>query len=261
MEYVKKHYEKVALVVVLLAVAGLAYWLSSQVQSVQDDLVEKLRVQTASIQKPLPPANLTNAEVALNKVTPKFSLELSGEHRTFNPGTWMKVGGVIKPVGAKGHLLTLARINPLNLNITFTGVAGAAEPLRYQFLVEKVFEKVPAKRRPITTSVVEGAKTEGTNGTFLLREVKAPKDNPTEVTIELLGERHTLVKDKLFSKVMGYAADLKSEVTTREFLGKRQDESVNNNGANHKIISITPDEVILEAPNKTRSSLRLPSPQ
>jgi hypothetical protein len=81
------------------------------------------------------------------------------------------------------------------------------------------------------------------------------------VTIELLGERHTLVKDKMFSKVMGHSADFKSEVTTREFLGKRQDEIVNNNGANHKIISITPDEVILEAPNKTRSSLRLPTPQ
>jgi hypothetical protein len=261
MEYVKKHYEKVALVAVLLGVAGLAFWLASQVESVKADLDEKLRVQTAIKQNSLPPADLTNATVAMSKVTPAFELELSGEHRTFNPGTWMKVGGVLKPVGAKGHLLSLVRINPLNLSITFTGVAGAAEPIRYQFLVERVFEKVPAKRRPITTSVVEGAKTEGTNGTFLLREVKPPKDAPAEVVIELLGERHTLIKDKMFSKVMGYSADLKSEVTTREFARKRQDETVNNNGANHKIISITPDEVILEAPNKTRSSLRLPSPQ
>lgn len=261
MEYFKKHYEKVALVAVLLGVAGLAFWLASQVESVRVDLEEKLRVQTGIKQNPLPPANLTNAAVALGKVTPAFALDLSGDHRTFNPGNWMKVGGVLKPVSAKGHLLKLDRINPLNLNITFTGIAGSAEPLRYQFLVEKVFEKVPAKRRPITTSVVEGAKTEGTNGTFLLREVKPPKDAPAEVIIELLGERHTLVKDKMFSKVMGYSADLKSEVTTREFLGKRQDESINNNGANHKIISITPDEVILEAPNKTRSSLRLPTPQ
>jgi hypothetical protein len=261
MEYVKKHYEKVALVAVLLGVAGLAFWLASQVESVKADLDEKLRVQTAIKQNSLPPADLTNATVAMSKVTPAFELELSGEHRTFNPGTWMKVGGVLKPVGAKGHLLSLVRISPLNLSITFTGVAGAAEPIRYQFLVERVFEKVPAKRRPITTSVVEGAKTEGTNGTFLLREVKPPKDAPAEVVIELLGERHTLIKDKMFSKVMGYSADLKSEVTTREFARKRQDETVNNNGANHKIISITPDEVILEAPNKTRSSLRLPSPQ
>jgi len=252
MQYLKKHYEKVILVVVLLAVAGSAFWLTNQVETVRTTLEEQLRQQIGGKQKELKPVDLAAATNAMSRLGAARSLQLSGEHKTVNPVAWLKNAAGFVRAGDKGHGLSIGKISPLNLAVTYTGVVGTGDPYRYQFTVEKAYEKQPAKRRPLTTSLTEGTK----NDTFLLREVKPPKESATEVTIELLAEKITLTKDKPYLKPMAYSVDFKSDATGRDLPTKRQDETISNNGTPYKIISISEAEVIIEAPNKTRSSLR-----
>ena len=252
MQYLKKHYEKVILVVVLLAVAGSAFWLTNQVETVRTTLAEQLRQQIGGKQKELKPVDLAAATNAMSRLGAAQKLQLSGEHKTINPVAWLKNATGFVRAGDKGHGLSIGKISPLNLSVIYTGVVGAGDPYRYQFTVEKAYEKQPAKRRPLTTSLTEGTK----NDTFLLREVKAPKEAASEVLIEMAGEKATLIKDKPYVKAMAYAVDFRSDTTGRDLPTKRQEESVSNNGTSYKIISISEAEVIIEAPNKTRSSLR-----
>ena len=149
----------------------------------------------------------------------------------------------------------MVKINPLNLVVTYKGVVGIGDPFRYQFVVEKSYEKQQSKRRPLTTSLTEGTK----NDTFILREARGAKDSALEVVIEMSGENIVLAKDKPFTRPMAYSADFKSDTSNREFVGKRQDERIAQGGSLYKIISIGEVEVIIEAPNKTRSILRLDS--
>jgi hypothetical protein len=252
MQYLKKHYEKVILVVVLLAVAGSAFWLTNQVETVRTTLEEQLRQQIGGKQKELKPVDLAAATNAMSRLDSASALQLSGEHKTVNPVAWLKNASGLVRAGDKSHGLSIGKISPLNLSITYTGVVGTGDPYRYQFTVEKAFEKQAGKRRPLTTSLTEGTKNE----TFLLREVKPPKEASAEVVVEIAGDRVSLAKDKPYLKAMAYAVDFKSDTTGRDLPTKRQDETVSHNGTSYKIISISEAEVIIEAPNKTRSSLR-----
>ena len=104
-------------------------------------------------------------------------------------------------------------------------------------------------------SLTEGAK----NDLFLLREVHGPKDNPTEVVIELIegGDHATLTKEKPFVKGLAFSADLRYELENKTFAGKRADETVTLSGTPYKIVAIDADAIVVSAPNKVRSTIKL----
>jgi len=69
MEFIKKHYEKLVLGVVLLAVAGLAIFLVFAVSQVRSDLESALQQFAGAKQKPLVPENLETNQTSLKRVT------------------------------------------------------------------------------------------------------------------------------------------------------------------------------------------------
>ena len=260
----KKHYEKIVLVVVLLTVAGASLLLTLRAGDERQKLADQLQQKVAGNKKPFKPADLTTSIAALERLSAPIEVNLAGEHKTFNPNTWVrKAGGSIMPVkdsggtGARGLILT--GTHPLDLSITFVAVAGTGDPYRYQFNVLRDHEKQAAKRRPSTVSLNEGSK----NDLFVLREIHGPKENPTEAVIELLdgGDRATLVKDKPFTKGLAFAADLRYEVENKMINGKRADETVVLSGVAYKIVAIDKDAIIVQAPNKVRTTVKLtPAP-
>jgi mRNA-degrading endonuclease YafQ of YafQ-DinJ toxin-antitoxin module len=151
--------------------------------------------------------------------------------------------------------LVLTAIQPLNLSISFSAVAGTSEPYRYQFSITRDYERKAEKRRPTVASLTEGTKNE----LFILREVHGPKDNPTEVVIELIdgGDRATLIKGKVFTKGMAFGADLTYPVENRNWTGKRVDETFVVSGFNYKIVSMEKDEIVVTGPNRMRTTIRL----
>jgi hypothetical protein len=260
MQFLKKHYEKIVLGVVLLAVAAIALLLVMSAGAESQRLADQLQKKVAGSKKPVKPTDLSAGNAALEHLGSRLEINLAGDHKTFNPNTWLrKVDGTIAPVtdngskGARGLVLTAT--HPLNLSIAYTAVAGTGDPYRYQFTVVRDHEKLAAKRRPSTVSLTEGAK----NDLFLLREVHGPKDNPTEVVIELIegGDRATLTKEKPFAKGLAFSADLRYELENKTFAGKRADETVTLSGTPYKIVAIDADAIVVSAPNKVRSTIKL----
>ncbi len=258
MDFLKKHYEKIVLSVVLLAVAVAAFLLLVDVNHVKETLESQLTQRTTKKGVSLAPIDLSTNEMALKRVAETFRMQLDGEHNTFNPGTWDKTQDGLRRRSGKGGLGSLEfRPKALNLIITYTGVASVADNPRYQFSVIREFEKLPAKRRPVISSLSVGSKNE----VLVLREVKGPKEEPTELVCELVetGERFTLSKEHEFRKASSYAADLHHE--TKDFPGRRVDDSFTISGASYKIVAIGKDELVVSAPNQVRTTIpAVPAP-
>ena len=256
MDFLKKHYEKLILSVVLLVVAGTAFWLTQKVDTVRTTLEEQLKLTVGGKKKALKPVDLTNDVVALKQVSAPFQLDLSSSHNVFNPIRWIRgTDGSPKPDPRRDLSSSLKLVNtaPLNLTVVYLGPTGTGDPYRYQFSVTRDYEKKVASRRPITISLTEGTKNEW----FYLREVHGPKDTSTEVVIELLegNERATLTKDKPFSRSRGYQADLRFEA--KDFPARRAEDSLNLAGSQYKIVAIGKDELVVSAPNGTRTTVKL----
>lgn len=256
MEFLKKHYEKIVLSAVLLVVAAAAFWLTQTVSQVRATLDEQLQTRVRGSKKQLQPVDLTNAVAAVEQISKPTALQLGGDHNVFNPIRWIRgTDNVPKPDPKQnlGANLGLTATKPLNLSITYLGPAGIGEPYRYQFSIEQQHAKKTSDRRPITLSLTEGTK----NNFFRLQEVRGPKDAAGEVVIELIegGDRVTLTKGKPFDKVMGYQADVRFE--NRDFNGKRAEESLVLSGTTYKIVAIAKDEIVISAPNGTRTTIKL----
>lgn len=255
MDFLKKHYEKLILSVVLLVVAAAAFWLTQNVSAVQSSLEEQLQTRVRGSRRPLPPVDLTNSIAAVESMSRPVNLDLSGDHNVFNPIRWIRGTDLAPKPDPRQDLartLNLVATRPLNLSITYIGPTGIGDPYRYQFTIEQQHAKKPSDRRPVTLSLVEGTK----NNFFLLREVRGPKDSAGEVVIELAsGERVTLAKGKPFEKVMGHLADLRFE--NRDFLGKRADDTLVLAGTTYKIVAIGKEELVISAPNSTRTTIKL----
>ena len=251
MDFIKKHYEKVILSVVLLAVAVVVFLLTVEVGAVKDELAEQLIQKTVKKGASIPPLDLSTQKLVVARSSQPLRVVLDGPHNTFNPGTWEKAGDVVRRKQGKAGLagLAISRIIPLNLVITYRGPVGVADNPRYQFSVAREFEKAPTKRQPVITSLTAGSK----DSVLSLVEVRGPKEDPTELVCELVEtrERFILSRTKDFRKPGGYAADLKGD--GRDYLARRVDDVLQLGGITYKIVAIAKDELVVSAPNQVRT--------
>ncbi len=251
MDFIKKHYEKVILSVVLLAVAVVVFLLTVEVGAVKDELAEQLIQKTVKKGASIAALDLSTQKMVVVRSSQPLKVVLDGPHNTFNPGTWEKAGDAMRRKQGKAGLagLSILRIIPLNLVITYRGPVGVADNPRYQFAVAREFEKAPAKRQPVITSLNVGTK----NNVLSLIEVRGPKEDPTELVCELVEtrERFILSRAKDFRKPVGYAADLKGD--GRDYLARRVEDILQLGGTTYKIVAIAKDELVVSAPNQVRT--------
>jgi predicted RNA methylase len=76
-----------------------------------------------------------------------------------------------------------------------------------------------------------------------------PKDNPTEFVLELVEDKQqvAVTKEKPFSQVAGYLADLRYEPEKLSFIAKRVGDSLVFAGDTNKIVAITETNVTVRA--------------
>jgi len=255
MEFLKKHYEKVVLSVVLLgllvAAALLPIWVANEKRALEE--IENSIISTP--REELKPVNLSTNEAVLQRLQKAEHLRLSSGHNVFNPVLWKRRpdGTLLKiQTGTEEGpaALSIVRISPLYLRIEFDGPGGTGDNLQYRFRIAREAERSPGKRAPTTRSVPNvGSK----NDIFLLKEMK-PKDNPTEFALELADTKETVIvtKDKPFSQVAGYVADLKYDPEKLTFLNRRLDDRLIFAGDTNKIVAITATNVTVEALSNTK---------
>ena len=138
MDFLKKHYEKVLLGVVLLglavAVAFLPFKIASEKQKLEDMRSRLIHPKV----KPLTNLDLTLPDTVLKRVAAPAMIDFSAPNKLFNPMPWQKAadGHLIKvdATNIGPNAVTITKMVPLYLKLTLDSVtvAGDGAALRYR---------------------------------------------------------------------------------------------------------------------------------
>jgi len=260
MDFLKKHYEKILLGLVLAGLIGalvfMPFYIASDNQQTADTIAEIIKRPATELTN----LDLTAANAVSARLRADYKLDLETGNRGFNPMEWQKNpdGTMVPLVGHTGpQMVIVTNITPLYLIITLDTVVTNELGTRYAVGVEKQGEKVLAKRRKMQRFISKGDKA---NETFALLDVKVTPENPDadELTIKLVdtGEVVVLSKQKPYRRVDAFAADFRYDPEKKTFRGRREGDKVSFNGTEFLVDGVSQNELILQDQSNQKKTTR-----
>ena len=250
MDFLKKHYEKIVLGIVLVglagAVAALPFFISSEKQKL-DSLTSEV---TNPRPKPLTNIDLTLPQQVLKRMAAPAMIDFGPPNRLFNPMPWQKApDGHLVPMDKVGPTrLAITNIVPLHLKLSLDSVTVSDSGARYVIGIEDESGLTPSKRAKKQAYCTLNPPT--MNDVFTMLEVKGKPEEPTQIVVELkgTGEKAVITKDQPFMRVEGYMADLYYDLEKKSFPKRRVNSPpISFNGEEYNIVAITQNEVVLSA--------------
>lgn len=249
MDFLKKHYEKVLLGVVLagLAVgAALLPWMIASDRAAERAKADEIINRPI---KPLPELDWSRTTNLIQRAAQPLRLDFSTINKLFNPVPWQKTPeGVLKKVLTANQTgigaVIVTKTTPLYTTFTLDSVITNDTGARYMIVVERGAVAKPGKK--MTGASLNEKNKEG----FMIREVKGPPEDPAELTLELTdtSERASLSRDKPFRRVEGYVADLKYPPENKSWSNQRLGALIRGiAGEDYKMVVIASNEVVLSA--------------
>jgi len=252
MQFLKSHYEKIILSVVLVGLAAVAALMPMRVAQERERQEAREREITNPKVKEYQPLDLTTNASTLVRLEQPPRLKLDGEHNVFNPVVWQKTpdGGVKKVTETGPSAVEILEIRPLHLSIAFDQVAGTPQEVRYQlsYLNETQRSGKPTPR-------VAGLNDK--NNMFTILEVSGETNNPTSLKVLLAGDKDpvTIGPDKPFERIVGYTADLSYPPANKQWKNQRVKDEIPIGGETYNIVAITPSEVVLSAKSNKKPTV------
>jgi hypothetical protein len=265
MDFVKKHYEKILLSVVLLGLMGVLVFMLYLIPSDRQRLADiRLSIISHAV-KPLDPLNLTRETNVSARLQSPYKLDFSMTNKLFNPVQWQIAadGTLIKiktgyEIGPRATVVT--KITPLCLILTLDSIETNEFGARYVISMEHQGAALPAQRAKRQHYASVGEKNE----TFTIAGVNGSPDNPAQLKLILqltdTGERATLSKDKPFCRTDAYSADLKYDPEGKKWQGQRIGADLKFAGDDNIIVAINQDTVILLARSNQKKTTLTYSP-
>jgi len=249
MDFLKKHYEKIILGIVLVGLAVAVAFIPFKVGSERKELDEKRISLIPRSVKPLTNLDLTTPQASLKRIAEPINVNFSAPHRLFNPVPWQKSasGQLIKyddtHIGPKA--VTISKITPLYLIITVDNVNISDSGPRYVLGVQKEAAAQSSQRIKKETY----SKLNDKNDTFILRKIDGAAEAPIKWTLELndSGETAVVTKEQPFKRIDGYMADLKYDPEKQTWNNCRVGRSLHFNGEDYNVVAISQNEVVLSA--------------
>jgi len=257
MDFLKKHYEKILLGVVLLGLVGAMVFLPFMILNDRKQLEETRRGIISHPVKPLPPLDLTGESNIIQRLQLPYQLDFETTNKLFNPVEWQKAvdGTLIKiesgnEVGPKAVVVT--RIAPLYFILTLDSVETNQFGARYIVGVERQAAPVAWRRVKRQHYASLGEKNEA----FAITKAQGPPDNPTQLILQLTdsGEMATLSKNKPFRRVDAYMADLKYGPEGKNWGDQRVGDDLKFAGDDYIIVAIDRNEVVLSAKSNQKKT-------
>lgn len=246
MQFLKNHYEKVILGVVLIGLAAMAGLLSLKIIDERSALpnASTLPAPRSTPIEDIEPAQYEEAVDVLNRV-PEPSL--SGPHNVFNPVLWMKnpddkMVKIDSPDKWGVNLLQITDLKPLSLRIAFDRVSEAG----YFFRVENEASEDSSDRRGRSVFVSPGSPR---TDVFTLEKVNGPAAEP--VSFELLIndslERVVVSAGRPHVEVRGYLADLEVPSERKKFPATRVRDLLRFGNDTNIVVDISSNQIVLQA--------------
>jgi len=284
MDFVKKHYEKILLSVVLLGLVGALVFLPFLIISDQDTQRQMKTGILYSKVAPLPALDLTRETNVSARLQSPYKLDFSTTNKLFNPVPWQRKadGTLIKGSQAGPTAAVVTKITPLCLILTLDSIETNEFGARYVISLERQAAVLPAQRGKRQHYASVGEKNEtftiitnaantltlagggGVTNNSANADVNGSPDNPAQLKLILLltdtGERATLSKDKPFRRTDGYSADLKYDPEGKKWLGQRSGAILKFAGDDNIVVAINQDTVILLARSNQKKTTLTYSP-
>jgi Protein of unknown function (DUF1822) len=269
MDFVKKHYEKILLGVVLLGLVGALVFLPFWILHDRTDAERTREGITSQPVQPLLPLDLTEESNAIQRLQSSYKLNFETTNRLFNPVEWQKAvnGSLIKIESGKevgSQAVEVTQITPLYFILTLDSVetneVGTNElSARYIIGVERQAAASSWQRTRRQHYATVGEKNEA----FTIVAVKSLPDNPTELVLRLTdtGGSAVLSKDKPFHHVDGYKADLKYNPEGKSWQDQRVNDKLKFAGDDYIIVAISENEVVLSAKSNQKKTTLTYNPQ
>lgn len=239
--FLKKHYEKISLCVVLLGLAGAAIWMGDEISKYKTAGSEGTGSSGERRGKAMAPIDMTPNQLALAQMTNPPPVVLSGEHNLFNPVTWKLMPNGEKKKFYKTGPAALVDISntPLYLTIAYdhpTGTAGIY-----------VFRVSTHSGRAATEIPKINEKTK--SGLYIVRGTEGAADDPKRIKLEIVdtGDTVWIAKDDPYKKVDGYIADLSYPPESRTFSRVHVDQPITLDNEQYKVVDITNDAVRVQS--------------
>jgi hypothetical protein len=245
MQFLKKHYEKIILCVVLLGLAAASIWMGAVVSKLKEE-VNQPGFEAPRKTKPPVPLDLTTDLLALAQVANPPPVVLSGEHNLFNPVTWRRKanGEWLKVLKTGPDALSVVNITPLYTVVAYDHPSGNGA-------VYIMSLQVHSAKRPLEYAKVD-EKTK--SGLYIIRGIKGAADNPTDLQLEI-PETQELVwvsTNNPYKRVDGYLADMKYDPESRSLLKMRVNETFTLDNEQYKVVEITGNVVRVQSIKNTK---------
>jgi len=261
MDFLKKHYEKILLTVVLLGSVGLLVSMPFVIQAERGEVTQ--HVATAGRHAtPLDVPDFSTRTQLGQRLANPTPLDLETTNRLFNPEEWQKTldGRLVRRASLGEKQFVVTGIRALNLVLWLDKVDTNELGARYSIAVQHQAALRAYQQRLQHESVSVGDKTK----TFQLIQVQGPPENPTALDLKLLdsGETVTLHGSTPYKRVDAYAADMRYDPEHLVLIGKRVGDTVNFAGDNYNIVAIEAGKVILSnQSNQKRTEFKYTPPQ
>jgi hypothetical protein len=251
MDFLKKHYEKVLLGVVLLGLAVAVVFLLLKIPSEKQKLEDMRNTLTHPNVNPLPNLDLALPDNMLKRMATPAMVDFSAPNKVFNPMPWQKAvdGRLIRAdaTNVGPNAVTITKLTPLYLKLTLDSVTPLDTGTRYVIGIEKEAALNPRERNKTQKYCSLNTKNE----TFTLRDVKAAPDEPTNATVVLelndSRQRVEVSKEHPFRRIDGYMVDLKYAPESKTWTARRVGAELYLNGEGYNIVAITENDVVLSA--------------
>ena len=256
MDFLKKHYEKALLGLVLLGLAVAVVFLLFKVGNDKQALEDKSGQLLTPKVPPLTNLDMSVPEQALKRLATPAVFDFGAPNRLLNPMPWQQTPDkrLIRSDKVGPTALVVTNITPLYLRLTLDSVTVSDSGPRYFIGIEK--QAIKSKKQAYCT-----LNPPSKNDTFTMLEVKGKADDPAQVKVVVqlndTGERAVISTNQPFQRVEAYTADLRYPPENKPpWLARRIGATLAFNGEEYKIVAINQNEVVLAAPNQKKWTIK-----
>jgi hypothetical protein len=259
MDFLKKHYEKVLLGLMLAGLIGVLVFMIFYITSDKADMDNKRISLINPPVKALTNLDLTLQDGLASRLKSPYNLDLETTNKLLNPMEWMRAsdGSLITAAKRTGlQVAVVTNITPLYFVVEFSSTTTNELGARYVVSVERQAAAIANKRHRTPHYVSKGDKP---NDAFALLEVKGPPENPDALVLKLVdsGDVVTISHDKPFRRVDAYAADFRYDPERKVFRDKRIGAKFSFGGVDYSVVEVNQNELILsDQSNQKKTSLR-----
>lgn len=249
MDFLKKHYEKVLLGVMLAGLIGGLVFMLLYINSDQQAMAEKGSNLTNPKVKPLPNLDMTILDGTINRAQEPFTLDLENSNRLFNPLEWQKSldgqGLILKTLRTGPQVVVVTNISPLYTLVWLDSVMTNDMGVRYVIKIQRQGAAQRSKRMVSSQYVSVGDKP---NSDFTLLSVKGPPENPEDLELKLADNNQIVHISKTYTnrETVAYAADFRYDPERYAAHGCRTGEKLRFGGGQYTVDEVNQNELILE---------------